>query len=247
MTKRSSGAQNALLDMVPMDDLFDCLLDTVFFVKDAQGRYVLANNTLATRCRLKHHRELAGKLPSEVLGTALGAGYEAQDRNVILTGERITDRLELHLYPNRQTGWCLTNKFPLRDATGQIIGIAGVSKDLGTPDASAQDVNQIEMVLTYARQNLATPPTVDELAAQAGLTPYQLDRRIRRMFGLSTGQWLLKQRLDLAKAQLIETDNAIVEVAMDAGYSDQSAFSRQFLKTTGLTPTSFRQAYRNSE
>ncbi|MEM1397910.1 MAG: AraC family transcriptional regulator, partial [Pseudomonadota bacterium] len=83
--------------------------------------------------------------------------------------------------------------------------------------------------------------------ARAQLTPYQLDRRIRRMFGLSTGQWLLKQRLDLAKAQLIETDKAIVEVAMDAGYSDQSAFSRQFLKTTGLTPTSFRQAYRNSE
>ncbi|MFN3194097.1 MAG: helix-turn-helix domain-containing protein [Aureliella sp.] len=47
-------------------------------------------------------------------------------------------------------------------------------------------------------------------------------------FGLTTGQWLLKSRIDLGRTQLQTTSEPIVNIAHNAGYSDQSAFSRQF-------------------
>ena len=68
----NSPRPQALMDALPVGDLFDCLPDTVFFIKDVSGRYVLVNDTLAARCRGRHKGDLVGKLPSEVLGRSLG-------------------------------------------------------------------------------------------------------------------------------------------------------------------------------
>ena len=75
----------------------------------------------------------------------------------------------------------------------------------------------------------------------AGMSSYQLDRRMKRIYGLPTGQWLLKSRIDQACRQLLKTEIPVVEIAMDCGYQDQSAFTRQFRRTTGQTPSAFRK------
>ncbi len=53
---------------------------------------------------------------------------------------------------------------------------------------------------------------------------------------------MLKQRIDFARHQLSESDLAIATVAHNSGYADQSAFTRQFRLTTGISPTAFRRA-----
>jgi AraC-like DNA-binding protein len=78
------------------------------------------------------------------------------------------------------------------------------------------------------------------------MSTYRLDRRMQRVFGLTTGQWMLKLRLDIARQQLIESDLAIATVALNVGYSDQSAFTRQFRRATGLSPSRFRVTQRNN-
>ena len=52
--------------------LFDHMPDTVFFIKDRDGRYVSANQTLVERCGLRDKSELLGRRPSDVLGETLG-------------------------------------------------------------------------------------------------------------------------------------------------------------------------------
>ena len=52
---------------------------------------------------------------------------------VLRTGRPIIDHLELHWYANRRPGWCLTTKLPMRDASGEIIGVVGISRDLRAP------------------------------------------------------------------------------------------------------------------
>lgn len=98
----------------------------------------------------------------------------------------------------------------------------------------------------YAEANLATPPTLKLLAAVAGMSPYQLDRRMRRVYGLTTGQWLIKQRIDLAQRQLQDSDDSIASIALQAGYSDQNVFTRQFRRATGLSPRDYRTARRRA-
>ena len=226
----------------PVEQLFDCLSDIVFFIKDAAGRYVVVNDTLVSRCGAERKTDLIGKTPSQVLGASLGGGYEKQDRAVLETGEPILNQLELHVYPNRSIGWCMTNKRALRADDGAFAGLAGISQDLRAPDMNHEDYTQLQSAIEYADEHLSDPPDIDKLSSVARMSPYQLDRRMRRIFGLTTGQWVLKQRLDLARRQLLQTDEPIIEIALNAGYRDQSAFSRQFLRATGFTPSAFRKA-----
>ena len=220
--------------------LFDQTPNIVFFVKNAKGRYVCVNHTLVKRSGKRSKSELLGCTASEIFGDDLGRSYEAQDREVVRSGQELLDKLELHAYQPRETGWCLTSKLPLTDKDGKIIGLVGVSRDLALPDVSSGDFEQIAEAVAYAESHLSDPPTVTRLAGVTSMSVYQLDRRMKRLFGLSTGKWLLKTRIDHAGRELLETRLPIADIALDCGYTDQSTFTRQFRRTTGRTPSEFR-------
>ena len=224
--------------------LFDQLPDIVFFVKDAEGRYVAANRTLVERCGLAGKHELLGKRPSDVLGRTLGRSYEDQDITVIRSGQPIVDRLELHIVRSRDIGWCLTSKLPLAGRDGAPAGIVGVSRDLGLPDVSSDEFAHIADAIEYAESHISSRPSIRELARIADMSVYQLDRRMQRVFGLTTGQWYLKTRISFASRLLVESDTPIADVAFAAGYADQSSFTRQFRRSTGLSPSQYRSLRR---
>lgn len=224
--------------------LFDLMPDTVFFIKGRDGRYVSANQTLVERCGLRDKSELLGRRPSDVLGATLGRGYEQQDQQVLETGQKLVDQLELHTVRSRDIGWCLTTKLPLVSQDGPIAGLVGISRDLRLPDMTSDDFAHIAEAIRYAEQHSAQRPTIAELADIAGMSIYQLDRRMQRVFGLTTGQWVLKTRISHASRVLIETEKPVADVSLEAGYADQSAFTRQFRRSTGLSPTEYRRLRR---
>lgn len=221
--------------------LFDHMPDTVFFIKDREGRYVSANQTLVERCGLRNKSLLLGRRPSDVLGETLGRGYELQDQVVLETGQKLIDQLELHTVRSREIGWCLTTKMPLFLREGAIAGLVGISRDLRLPDITSDDFAHISEAIRFAEQSISRRPTNAELAGIAGMSIYQLDRRMKRVFGLTTGQWVLKTRISHASRVLIETDTSVADIALEAGYADQSAFTRQFRRSTGLSPTEYRR------
>ena len=229
-----------LADPFTAEALFDQMPDTVFFIKNVDGRYVCVNRTLVTRTGKSRRSELVGCTPSEVFGDDLGKEYEAQDRAVIRSGQQLLDQLELHVYQPRELGWCLTSKLPLLGKDGKAIGVVGVSRDLTMPDVASIEFQPIADAVAYAEARLVNPPSITKLAEIASLSVYQLDRRMKRLFGLSTGQWLLKTRIDRASRQLLKTSLPVAEIALECGYADQSAFTRQFRRTTGRTPSAFR-------
>ncbi|WDI41442.1 AraC family transcriptional regulator [Bremerella sp. P1] len=227
------------------EELFDHLPDIVFFIKNTKGQYLVVNNTLVQRCGAHSKGDLLGRLPGEVLRPPLAQSFEDQDRKVLETGQPLVGQLELHFYATRDVGWCLTSKLPLRNREGEVVGLVGVSQDLRLPDLSTDEYQHVIAAINFAEANLHDPPSVADLASIAEMSPYQLDRRMRRVFGLTTGQWLLKLRIDLAQRRLRTSDESISSIAMEAGYSDQSAFTRQFRRATGMSPRDYRNARRS--
>ena len=221
--------------------LFDRLPDLVFFVKNRRAEYVVVNQTLVDRCGRKDKRELLGCRANEVVPPPLGLSYRAQDERILRGGAAVLDQLELHFYPFGVRGWCLTNKVPLRNRAGQIIGLAGISKDLQAAEENAKDYAAVAAVVAKIHARFGEPLWVGRLAADAGLSIYQLEERIRAIFHLTVGQLIQKVRMEHAFRQLIESSAPIAEIALASGYSDQSAFSRQFRQTTGLTPSEYRR------
>ncbi|MCM2369132.1 AraC family transcriptional regulator [Aporhodopirellula aestuarii] len=220
--------------------LFDHLSDSVFFIKNTEGKYLVVNQTFVERCGVRDKQDVLGYTAEQLMRPPLGARFTAQDQQVLRTGRPLLSQLELHLYSSGTVGWCMTTKLPLKGQGGKVIGLVGISQDLRLPNYDTDEYGHIATALEFAEKNLSSPPSVDELAVIAKMSRYQLDRRMRRIFGLTVGQWLMKARIDLAQRLLSDTELPIATIALEAGYSDQSAFTRQFRVATGLSPREYR-------
>jgi AraC-like DNA-binding protein len=220
-----------------MQALFDTLPDVVFFAKDQHGQYTHCNLTLVRRLGRKQRSEVIGRSPLEVFPLPLGGSYMMQDRRV-LCGEVIDNHLEVHLYPNRLPGWCLTFKRPLCDGD-ELVGVIGISRDLGQPDNKHSAYERLSQVMEYMQANYGENIRVQTLANLAGLSVAQLERHFRRVFQVTPQQLLTKLRIESAMRQLHSTDS-IASIGQRCGFADQSAFARQFKATVGMTPRDYR-------
>ncbi len=234
-------APNGILSQnMVAEALFDALPDVVFFIKDAHGRYVVVNQTLASRCAGGHKARLIGKKPDEVFPAPLAASYTRQDLEVLRTGKSIEQQLELHIYPGGKAGWCLTTKHPLRDEKGRITGVAGISRDLNAPGDKASGFAELASALRHMRRHYTESLRIEDIATKAGLSVYQFEQRVQRLFQMSPLQLLHKLRLDEATRLLRETDLPLGEIALQTGWCDQSAFTRHFSRYAGMAPGKFR-------
>jgi PAS domain S-box-containing protein len=231
-----------LTDPLVGEALFDHLPDLVFFVKNRRSEYVVVNQTLVERCGRKTKNELVGRRADELFPAPLGESYRAQDEAVLRSGKPILNQLELHFYATGGRGWCLTNKLPLRDARQNVIGVVGISKDLQSANERGEDYSAVAKVVQHIQNNFADTLRVADLAERAGLSGYQFEQRIRRIFQLTVGQLIQKTRMEAAVQRLRETNDPIATIALDCGYSDQSAFTRQFRQTIGVSPSEYRAA-----
>ena len=220
-----------------LQGLFDALPDVVFFVKDCSGRYTHANLTLVRRLGLKRRDEVVGRHVADVFPHILGASYASQDRRA-LAGEALENQLEVHILPNRVPGWCLTCKYPLRQR-GDVCGVVGISRDLRKPDGRHPTYPRLIRVIEYMQVHYAESVRVRVLAELAEVSVAQLERHFRHVFQLTPQQVLTKLRIESAM-RLLHGEASVADIGLACGFTDQSAFARQFKATVGMTPRDFR-------
>ncbi len=85
---------------------------------------------------------------------------------------------------------------------------------------------------------------LDELAAVAGVHPVHLARAFRSTYGASPGEYLRQRRVCWAADELRTTERPIADVALDAGFADQSHLSRVFKAVYGTPPGAWRRRHR---
>ena len=81
---------------------------------------------------------------------------------------------------------------------------------------------------------------LSELAAELGVPPVQLARSFRSHFGLSVGEYGRRLRVEWAAAEIAGGDRPLAEIAVEAGFADQSHFTRLFRRYVGTTPGRYR-------
>lgn len=235
----------SIADVFFAEPLFDALPDVVFFVKDNEGRYVVVNRTLVSRCGFKDKAALLGRNSLEAFGDRLGAAYLKQDQSIIGGGNELRDLLELHLYPNRDPGWCLTHKMPLRDSAGNIVGLAGISRDLAMPNKKHPVYQRIATATQFIKEHFDQQFQLSDLEEITQLSVAQIERYFKRIFDLNPRQLIIKTRVEAAMKMLAGA-RSITEVAIACGYNDHSAFTRQFKATVGVTPSEYRALIRET-
>ena len=115
-----------------------------------------------------------------------------------------------------------------------------------TPEAISQFKGglaswQRRRVVELFKEHLDGAVKLETLAKECRLSISHFARSFRRSFGTSAHRYLILQRVEIAKDLLSETNNSVVEIAAQAGFSDQAALTRTFANIVGATPAKWRR------
>ncbi len=224
-----------------VEELFDRVHEAVFTVKDPAGRYLAMSRSGVERCGLTSKDQALGRTAHDLWPRLMADRYAAQDAKLFETGRPIIDALDLTLYPDRRPGWCLTQKVPLKDRAGRVIALACLSTDLPEPSRAGLIDAPFAAAVDYVHEHFAEGLRMEQLAALAGVSLGQFERRMKKVFHLSPGQYVMKVRIQAAARLLAETAEPIASLADALGFCDQAALSRAFKQVTGLSPAAYRR------
>lgn len=146
----------------------------------------------------------------------------------------MVDRLEGELR-TREPGF----GFMATAAFMQIIGL--LSRCYGrSPSPDGKALLRIGEALSHLERNIQHEVNLDELASIAHMSRRSFLRVFQSATGTSPLAWLIEQRIHRACGLLRHTDKQVTEIAFEVGFNDSNYFTRQFRKSTGLSPRSYR-------
>lgn len=96
-------------------------------------------------------------------------------------------------------------------------------------------------ILLYIENNLDRELSLEKIAEEFRYSKFYLARTFKEHTGMTLHKYVQGRRLDEAARKLAETDQAIVTIALEAGYGSQQAFTQAFRDTYFHTPQEYRR------
>ena len=222
---------------------FSRLPGVFYFVKDAQSRMMATSREAVVRMGFQSEDEIVGLPPHEYLPRVLADKYVADDSLVVRQGRALRNIVEVYYNERGICDSLITDKYPLRDSRGQVVGLIGTTQPFEGRLELLAHIGPVGKPADYVRAHLGEPLLLSVIARHAGFSERQLQRLFLRVFGLTVRQFIIQSRVQAAMRELIQPDRSIAEIAFKFGFSDQSAFTNQFREATGLPPGTYRKRY----
>ena len=222
---------------------FAHLPGVLYFVKDAQSRLMAISRESAVRMGFRTEDEIIGRTVHDYLPPELADKYLADDQWVVRHGKPLRNIVEMWFNEQGFRDWIITDKFPLRDARGQVVGLIGTIQTFEARRKMLAHLSPVGKAVDYIGEQLGEPVMLSAIARHAGLSQRQLQRLFRRAFGLTMQQFIIQSRIQAAIHELTHSDRSISQIAIMFGFSDQSAFTNKCRDITGLPPRCYRERY----
>lgn len=91
------------------------------------------------------------------------------------------------------------------------------------------------------REHVTDGVSLATVATACGLSPCAFINAFKRSTGMSPHQWLIERRIERALLLMRTSDSPLADIALEAGFADQSHFTRAFSARLGVTPGTWRQ------
>jgi AraC-like DNA-binding protein len=121
----------------------------------------------------------------------------------------------------------------------------------GEPEAKETlpglDEHQLQRVIGAIHEKIGEPISVSDLSSVAGLSRSHFSHAFRTTVGQTPHAHVVRLRLERAMKLMRESDAALSEIALAAGFSDQAHFSNRFRRIVGTTPAQWRRVHRPCE
>jgi AraC family transcriptional regulator len=122
--------------------------------------------------------------------------------------------------------------------------IATIARDSRRHISSRQPQRWLSQAHELIKSRFLEHLTLGEIACTVGVHPITLAREFRRHYECTVGEIVRRERISFACRELLRPEESLADIAIAAGFCDQSHFAKTFKKLTGITPTEYRTSHR---
>jgi AraC family transcriptional activator FtrA len=97
--------------------------------------------------------------------------------------------------------------------------------------------------MDWLRSHPAEPHTVASMAERAAMSPRTLQRQFQDATGMGPVEWLVRERVAIAKDLLESPEIALAQVAEQAGFGSEESLRHHFRRIASTTPGAYRRAF----
>ena len=229
-------------DAMQVFQLFENIPGISFFVKDSNHRLLHMNKRFLPRIGIATNEELYGKTDFDLFPPRLAEHFRKDDKTVMETKQSLLNILELVFNSQGLPDWYLTNKYPLMNRNGDVIGVIGTVRPYGDEHpAHNQELKWERDDVSYIRENFRSNLEIANLVYVSGLNHRKLHRGFIELFGVAPMQFITKTRIESACDDLLTTKKKLSQIAKDNGFYDQSSFTQHFRRQMKVTPLKYRK------
>lgn len=127
---------------------------------------------------------------------------------------------------------------------GLIFQILAESARVKISSQEKKSPRWLKQTRDFLHDNFSESITVETLARIADVHPAHLARVFRREFDCTIGEYVRRLRVEFARRQISTTDTPLCEIALAAGFADQSHLNKTFKNLLGATPLEYKKRER---
>ena len=210
-------------ERLSLQKLIDLVPDNLW-IKDAESRFVIANDATARQVGLASSEDLVGKTDHDIHRPEAAEKYFADERRIVETGEPMIDFEEAVIAPDGRKVWISSTKVPLYGEGGEVSGLFGISRDITARKLAERLRNGqariLEMIATSA-------PLADVLDQLARLIEAQLTGVRVAVLLLDEDGVHLRNGAAPSLPEAYVKDHECFEIGPDAGSCGSAAYARK--------------------
>lgn len=208
------------------------------------GAFILAATGLLDGRRATTHWAAAARFAEEFPRVELDPGVLYVDEGQFLTSAGAAAGLDLCLHLVRSDHGSAVAAQAARLSVMPLEREGGQAQFIVPEQPPAPRGSQMEPLLRWLEESAGRDLTLDEIAAQAGMSTRTLNRRFREQTGTTPLQWLHLARIRRAQHLLETTAHPVDRIGSQVGFGSPTAFRDRFKRVVGTSPQSYRRSFR---
>ena len=179
-------------------------MDVIFYIKDAENRYVIASNAFLNNAGLKSNYNVQGREDSDFFSIKEARTNYIEDLHVIET-EKTLQR-EDYILGTRKKKWGIINKVPIKDRNGKTIGLIGSIIDITERKRQEEEKKLLHDVMIQAHGLVWAGYYIRKKKLWNNFRITYLNGAIEELFGVTREEFIEKPRIWLDNASRDQYD-----------------------------------------
>jgi AraC-like DNA-binding protein len=228
-------------DVRQMLDALERIPGAMFMIKNLDSGYLYMSRGLRDAIHLAPDFEVIGKTDFELFPKLIAQSFRQNDLAVFMHGKPLINEVHAVGFFAHAMKWAFSSKFPLRNRTGEVIGLITINQEYNDVMGEDAELNRLLPAFKHITETYAERITIGELARKCGYSESQFSRLFKLHMKMTAYAFVEQVRMHHAIEALKHSATSIIQIALNCGFYDHSAFVKRFKKFTGTTPLRYRR------